>query len=62
MNETQETSKLKLAPIPRSSLRVKEAAKALSISERALHRRTQANEVPHVRLGHGAVPGPQAAR
>lgn len=29
-----------------------EAAAALSISERTLHTRTKAGEVPHVRVGH----------
>ncbi|MGE0755767.1 MAG: helix-turn-helix domain-containing protein [Pirellulaceae bacterium] len=40
-----------LASVPRLSLRSKEATRALSISERTLHRLTAANQIPHIRLG-----------
>lgn len=42
-------------PLDRLSLRPREAAKAIGISERSLWTLTKANEVPHTRLGKSVL-------
>jgi excisionase family DNA binding protein len=44
-----------LLPTDRLSLRPREAARALGISERSLWTLTKANEVPHTRLGKSVL-------
>lgn len=39
------------SPVPRVSLRPKDAALALGISERLLWEKTKSGEIPHCRLG-----------
>ena len=46
-----ELAKMKVAPVPRLSLRAAEAAKALGISERSLWTLAAKGEVPFARLG-----------
>ncbi len=43
------------APTPRLALRPKEAAQALGIGERLLWSKTNAGEIPHVRIGKAVV-------
>ena len=42
-------------PSGRLSLRAREAAKAIGISERTLWSLTAANEIPHVRVGRAVL-------
>ena len=43
------------ADAPRLALRPKDAAKALGIGERLLWSKTNADEIPHVRIGRAVV-------
>jgi excisionase family DNA binding protein len=50
-------------PIGRLALRPKEAAKALGISERLLWSKTNADEIPHTRIGKAILyPLPELQR